>query len=600
MELFLQEYELLGDLSKGKGGYAEVFKVRHSELGYVRAVRVLKNLIIAPEGSDDPKDSVIYQKFLRECKILLQLGNGSHPNIVRIYKPDLRDNKAFVEMDYVKGKNIQEFMESAQHFVDCEEVIRLATQISSALAFCHEDVWIFRLDRNKYNLPVDPNDKDNVITTEKERRELIRDLKVLHNDIHSGNIMRRDDGNFVLLDFGLAINGDEVEISSSRQEDGAVAFIPPEKWNKKSYTEQSDIYSFGIVLYQCLAGRVPFPWNTTLSNEKAKYQIAEEHRNKLPDPIEPIRKKFFEERFPGQTYKRDYPQWLEDAIMKCLEKDPAKRFRNGKELYEYIKGHCQDANNAKYEMEIGQLASENKLLRLQVKDLRDTNAALNRQLNSTQNMLNQTQQTLRDTQDRLEKIRHQSNKSRIPLWILLILFGLWGAAASLYSWNNRPTELNRQLEEKNQAIASANDEINELKSTITDLQNGVGQSVPNTGESAEITRLTNLIAERDRKISSLEDQLSMQKPSDNSAEITRLNNIIKQKDQKIQDFELRLSQQKSADNTAELKRLNNEVTGLNNSIKQKDQKIQNLESTIKDKDKEIKALNDVIAGKTNK
>ena len=49
MELFLQEYELLGDLSKGKGGYAEVFKVRHSELGYVRAVRVLKNLIIAPE-----------------------------------------------------------------------------------------------------------------------------------------------------------------------------------------------------------------------------------------------------------------------------------------------------------------------------------------------------------------------------------------------------------------------------------------------------------------------------------------------------------------------------------------------------------------------
>jgi hypothetical protein len=56
----------------------------------------------------------------------------------------------------------------------------------------------------------------------------------------------------------------------------------------------------------------------------------------MPPPIEPIRKEFYEKKFPGEAYKRDYPQWLEDAIMKCLEKNPADRFRNGKELYEYI------------------------------------------------------------------------------------------------------------------------------------------------------------------------------------------------------------------------------------------------------------------------
>lgn len=588
-------------LSGGEGGsFAKVYEVRHIELGYVRAIRELKDPIVA-NNEEELKKNDIYKKFLRETKTLLNLGNGSHPNIESIntfgtfQDPGCpSENIAYWERSYIQGDNLEEFLDKSGKFVSVEEVIRMAEQISSALAYCHEDAYRFLMN---------PNDKEDklpegcvvgsIVEDLEIRKMLIDKYKVIHNDIHLKNILRRIDGNYLLIDFGMAVKGKEAP-TLSRCHGGAEISRAPELWDSDSRvkpTTQTDVYSFGVVLYALLAGRSPFT---------NKDELMYAHRHLDPPPIEPIRKKFFEERFPGQTYKRDYPQWLEDAIMKCLEKDPAKRFRNGKELYEFIKGHCQDANNAKYEMEIGKLASENKLLRLQVKDLRDTNAALNRQLNSTQNMLNQTQQTLRDTQDRLEKIRHQSNKSRIPLWILLILFGLWGLAASLYSWNNRPTELNRQLEEKNQAIASANDEINELKSTITDLQNGVDQSVPNTGESAEITRLTHLIAERDQKISSLEDQLSMQKPSDNSAEITRLNNIIKQKDQKIQDFELRLSQQKSADNTAELKRLNNEVTGLNNSIKQKDQKIQNLESTIKDKDKEIKALNDVIAGKTNK
>lgn len=583
------------------GSFATVYKVRHIELDYVRAIRELKDHIFA-DNEEELKKNKIYKRFLRETETLLKLGNGSHPHIESIntfgtyLDPNCpSEHIAYWERNYIQGDNLDEYLKKNGHFVLVEEVVMMAEQISSALAYCHEDAYRFLMN---------PNDKEDklpdgcvvgsIVEDLEKRRMLIDKYKVIHNDIHLKNILRRIDGNYLLIDFGMAVEGKEAP-TLSRCQGGAEISRAPELWKNNSSvkpTLRTDVYSFGVVLYAFLAGQYPFPNDETLMDS---------HCNKWPLPsIESIRKKFYEKKFPGQTYKRDYPQWLEDAIMKCLEKDPAKRFRNGKELYEYIKGHCQDANNAKYEMEIGQLASENKLLRLQVKDLRDTNAALNRQLNSTQNMLNQTQQTLRDTQDRLEKIRHQSNKSRIPLWILLIFFGLWGLAASLYSWNNRPTELNRQLEEKNQAIASANDEINELKSTITDLQNGVGQSVPNTGESAEITRLTHLIAERDQKISSLEDQLSMQKPSDNSAEITRLNNIIKQKDQKIQDFELRLSQQKSADNTAELKRLNNEVTGLNNSIKQKDQKIQNLESTIKDKDKEIKALNDVIAGKTNK
>ena len=82
---FLGEYTSLGSL--GSGGFAEVFKVRHNQLGYVRAIRVLSQII-------DSEKSDIYQKFIQECKVLLRLGNGNHPNIVHIcllYTSDAAD-----------------------------------------------------------------------------------------------------------------------------------------------------------------------------------------------------------------------------------------------------------------------------------------------------------------------------------------------------------------------------------------------------------------------------------------------------------------------------------------------------------------------------
>ena len=72
---FLKEYTSLGSL--GSGGFAEVFKVRHNQLGYVRAIRVLNQIV-------ESEDSQLYNKFIKECKVLLRLGNGNPPNIVHI------------------------------------------------------------------------------------------------------------------------------------------------------------------------------------------------------------------------------------------------------------------------------------------------------------------------------------------------------------------------------------------------------------------------------------------------------------------------------------------------------------------------------------
>lgn len=384
---FLQEYTMLDEL--GKGGFATVYKVRHNELEYIRAIRVLNETIV-------DASSRTYQKFLRECKMLLQLGNGNHPNIVHIYQPRLLDNKALVEMDYVDGQDIAHYLKHENYFVSAEEVIRMAEQISSALAYCHEEIYKFCMDRDLDSLQDDPNDGSKVLLDNETIQRLIAKYKVIHNDIHSGNIMRREDGNFVLLDFGLAINGDEV-VRSSRHANGAPEFKSPEKWDDDSVlSEQSDIYSFGIVMYQYLAGRVPFPYNTAISSHKAEYELGEAHQKATPPPIVDLRKEYFERYHEGTEYKKDYPDWLEEMILRCLKKAPGDRFKNGKELHDYIEKHLLQkadiGNNEELIALRGKLTEVNE----EMERLRQINSSLNSQLNEKQNMIVQLQQMIRE------------------------------------------------------------------------------------------------------------------------------------------------------------------------------------------------------------
>ena len=400
---FLQEYTMLDEL--GKGGFATVYKVRHNELGYIRAVRVLNETIV-------DASSKTYQKFLRECKVLLRLGNGNHPNIVHIYQPRLLDNKALVEMDYVDGQDIMHYLKQEKNFVPVEEVIRMALQMSSALAYCHEDIYRFCMDRDLDNLQDDPNDGSKVLLDSETRQHLITKYKVIHNDIHSGNIMRREDGNFVLLDFGLAINGDEV-VRSSRHANGAPEFKSPEKWDDDSVlSEQSDIYSFGVVMFQYLAGRVPFPYNTKISSHKAEYELGEAHQKATPPSIEMLRKESFEVKYKEEEYTKDYPQWLEDVILKCLQKNPADRFKNGQELHNYIMEHyntvpkmsCAEETNTEL------LFVENKNLMLDVEKLKEANRSLNVALNEKQNALVRMEQSLREAKDQVVALNAEKKR----------------------------------------------------------------------------------------------------------------------------------------------------------------------------------------------
>ncbi|MCM1502744.1 MAG: protein kinase [Bacteroidales bacterium] len=384
---FLEEYTLLDEL--GQGGYATVYKVRHNKLGYIRAVRVL-NAIIAHGESDRT-----YQKFLEECRLLLRLGNGNHPNIVHVYQPLLKAQRAIVEMDFVDGKDLYHYLEDKSSFVEIGDVMKFLMDIGSALAYCHHDIYRFCMDKEEDDLQDDPDDGTKVLLDEKKRAGLIAKYRVIHNDIHSGNIIRREDGSYVLLDFGLAIEGDSV-VRSSRRKNGAPEFKAPEKWDNDSIlTTQSDIYSFGIVLYEFLAGRVPFMFDKKNSNPvEAEYLLGKAHKEQAPEPVYSLRKQAFERSHPGETYVKDYPDWLESLIMKCLSKNMEDRFTSGKELFSYIKGHINEDTATE---ELAALKKENADLVSQLKQISIMNIVESRSKDAWENLLTDLQGQLRES-----------------------------------------------------------------------------------------------------------------------------------------------------------------------------------------------------------
>ncbi len=330
MNTFLRDYIFIDQL--GQGGFASVYKVRHKDLDYIRAIRVLRDDVIN-------KDDKRYQNFIKECKILLRLGNGSHPNITHIYRPRLIENRAIVEMDYIDGSDLFHYIDEKNGFIEIDDVINLLSSISSALSYCHYDIYKYCMDRQIDNLKDDPEDGKKVLLDEATINRLVKKYKVIHNDIHSGNIMRREDGRYVLLDFGLSIDGEDV-VRSSKREGGVPEFKAPEKWDvADDLSTQSDIYSFGIVLYSFLAGRVPFVFNKAIPETEAKFNLMNAHKKDIPEPIFNLRKIAFEATHPGETYVKDYPDWLEKIILKCLEKDPKKRYKDGKELYDDCISH---------------------------------------------------------------------------------------------------------------------------------------------------------------------------------------------------------------------------------------------------------------------
>lgn len=277
------------------GGQGSVYKGRRiGEI--ITAVKLLPTPIYS-ESADDKN----FTDFQNEVQKLKKVNEQPNPNVVKILNSGISESGSFpfIEMEFIEGPDMEDLLKPPHEAVfSIKETIKVAEQLSNALAHCHR-------------------------------------VEVKHGDIKSNNVkFNIHTGNYVLLDFGLAVMSDEQRRTSLRHA-GAIEFMAPEQ-NDGSMLFQTDVYSFGIIIYELLAGTVPFPLKD--KGETSRNHVMVSHmESPVPDLLS-LRKKNFPPNWNSEKreHEMNVPHWLISMIYKCLEKKPEKRFANGMQLHEYI------------------------------------------------------------------------------------------------------------------------------------------------------------------------------------------------------------------------------------------------------------------------
>jgi serine/threonine protein kinase len=313
----------------GSGAAATVYKARHNQTGHIRAIRYINTHITA----DNPKKA---KSIMEEVKILLRLGNGHNPHVVRAFSFDIVANQPVIELEYIRGIDLDDLIvlkagkiRSEPGVTRClpvEDVLNLLRDMSSALSYIHHDLPAYCLDP----------DTDGQMS----EQAIIKKYCTIHNDIHTKNIMRRDTGEYVLLDFGLSLEGSEVTPRSSRGGKGVPEFMAPEKFDSEALTTEADIYGLGVVLFECLTGRVPYPEKTRDPISRDMSMHAKHAKLPLPDLWELRQAKLKEMGLPHQH--SDIPVWLDRLVQKCLAKLPKDRFLDGYTLRKEVLKHIEE------------------------------------------------------------------------------------------------------------------------------------------------------------------------------------------------------------------------------------------------------------------
>jgi serine/threonine protein kinase len=277
------------------GGQGSVYKGKRIGEIYV-AVKLLPTPIYAEDENDKH-----YKDFINEVEKLKKVNQVSNPNVVKILNSGITESGSlpFIEMEFIEGPDLAELLtEKDAPVFTVPEVIKVAYQLANALSHCHK-------------------------------------VSVKHGDIKSNNVkFNINTGNYMLLDFGLAIMSDEQRRSSLRNA-GAVEFMAPEQ-SEGNLLPQSDVYSYGIILYELLAGTVPFKLNDNGQTARNAVMIA--HLEKEPPDLLALREKNMPLNWPKEQRSREMqvPEWLLALIYKCLQKDPAARYADGTELRQAI------------------------------------------------------------------------------------------------------------------------------------------------------------------------------------------------------------------------------------------------------------------------
>jgi serine/threonine-protein kinase len=249
------DYEILSIL--GVGGMGKVYKVRNVIADRVEAMKIL-----LPDLSSNQS---LAERFLREIRLLATL---NHPNIAALRTALTFQNQLVMVMEFVEGETLANRLNRAS--LSTAETVKYADQILSALSYAH---------------------KQNII----------------HRDIKPANMMLTSQGVVKLMDFGIARSSTDGSLTSTGTTLGSLNYMPPEQVRGEAADARSDIYSFGVSLYEMLTGKLPFKGDS-------QYSLMTAHLNETPPA--PI------------TLRGDLPPALSEIIMMAIAKDPNNRFQS--------------------------------------------------------------------------------------------------------------------------------------------------------------------------------------------------------------------------------------------------------------------------------
>ena len=258
-------YEILGEL--GRGGMGIVYKARDRETGEVLALKILKPEIAA--------DLPTIERFKNELRLAHLI---THRNVARLYEFHRYGDVVYLSMEYVEGESLRSLLRHTGK-LDLARGLDMARQLAAGIAEAHRQ-------------------------------------SIAHRDLKPENIMLTPGGELKVMDFGIcrSYGGDETATGVIM---GTPAYMAPEQAEGKPADDRTDIYAFGLILYEMFTGAPAFSAET---------------------PVALALKQIRERPQPPRRLVRELPVRVEQAILKCLEKDPSDRFQSVEDLVRALQG----------------------------------------------------------------------------------------------------------------------------------------------------------------------------------------------------------------------------------------------------------------------
>jgi len=298
-------YSITGEL--GRGGMGVVYRAHDKALQRDAALKM-----VLPEAAT-PNSK---RRFLREAAAIARC---DHPGILKVYSFGEHDGLPYMAMEYVDGKPLLSFLELARAVNDAKDLeeLRRFGYLRDATPEDEELPYFLRpLDGPPLADPDYENRAAALVAGVADALYEAHSLGILHRDIKPSNILIGRKGLPKLADFGLAKFAHPSEIPTGRRWLGTLRYMAPENFSNREASPASDIYSLGTVLYELLTLRHPYKGDSTAAFIKAVTQ------DKCPPP---------------SKYNQSVSPALALVIMRCLEKSPAARYKNARELADAIR-----------------------------------------------------------------------------------------------------------------------------------------------------------------------------------------------------------------------------------------------------------------------